>query len=85
MKAEKSFKLEGITCAACVRAVEKAVTKIDGINEVNVNLATEKMIVVYDNDKTSGEDIIEAVNKAGYKALSDEDLREITIPVEGMT
>ncbi len=85
MLIEKSFKINGMTCAACVRAVEKAVGKLEGIDKVNVNIATEKMTVSYDEDKINQEDIIEGVNKAGYEALLDEDLKEVTIPVEGMT
>ena len=41
-----------MTCAACVRAVERAIGKLDGIQEVNVNIATEKAKVVYDSTKT---------------------------------
>lgn len=85
MSIEKNFKIEGMTCAACVRAVERAVNKVDGIDEVSVNLATEKMIVKYDEEKLSESDIIETVVKSGYKALVDEDLKEVIIPVEGMT
>lgn len=85
MAVEKSFKIEGMTCAACVRAVERAVKKVDGIDEVNVNLATEKMIVKYDEDKLSESKIVETVVKSGYKALVDEDSKEVIIPVQGMT
>lgn len=82
---EKNFKIEGMTCAACVRAVERAIGKLEGIEEVNVNLATEKMIVKYDEEKASEEQIAKTVNKAGYKAIADEDLKEVAIPIEGMT
>ncbi len=85
MTLEKNFKIEGMTCAACVRAVERAVNKMDGIEEVNVNLATEKMFVKYDQEKISENQIAQTVNKAGYKALADEDVKEVVIPVEGMT
>jgi len=85
MSLEKSFKIQGMTCAACVRAVERAVNKVDGIDEVNVNLATEKMVVKYDEEKVSENQIVETVKKAGYEALLDEDLKEVVIPVEGMT
>jgi len=84
MMLEKTFKINGMTCAACVRAVEKAVLKIDGIEKVNVNLATEKMTVSFQG-KVKIEEIIEAVDKAGYGATLDESLKEVTIPVEGMT
>lgn len=85
MAVEKSFKIEGMTCAACVRAVERAVKKLDGIDEANVNLATEKMVVKYDEEKLSESKIVETVVKSGYKALADEDLKEVIIPVRGMT
>ena len=82
---EKNFKIEGMTCAACVRAVERAVNKLEGIQEVGVNLATEKMVVKYDEEMISKEQIIQTVKKAGYEALEDEDLKEVVIPVQGMT
>lgn len=85
MSAEKNFKIEGMTCAACVRAVERAVNKLDGIEEVNVNLATEKMVVKYDEEMISENQIAQTVKKAGYEALVDEDLKEVVIPVQGMT
>lgn len=85
MLAERNFKIEGMTCAACVRAVERAVNKKEGIQEVGVNLATEKMVVKYDEEMISKEQIIQTVKKAGYEAMEDEDLKEVVIPVQGMT
>jgi copper chaperone CopZ len=43
--------VEGMTCASCVARVEKAITKFDGVTNVNVNLATEKVTLDYDPDK----------------------------------
>lgn len=85
MAVEKSFKIKGMTCAACVRAVERAVKKKEGILDIQVNLATEKMSVKYNEEEISQEEIMETVSKAGYEALLDEDLKEVVIPVEGMT
>lgn len=68
----KTLKIEGMTCAACVRAVERAVNKIDGINEVHVNLATEKLTTSFDPQNVRISDIKKAVEKAGYKAVEDE-------------
>jgi P-type Cu+ transporter len=67
----KSLKIEGMTCAACVKAVERAVRKVDGVNEANVNFATEKLNVSYDSSKARISDIKKAVEKAGYKAVED--------------
>ena len=65
---KKSFKVTGMNCANCVANVEKAVRKINGIEEVNVNLVEELMIVSFDENKTDTGKIEEAVRKAGYGA-----------------
>lgn len=62
------FVISGMTCAACAKAVERAVKKLDGITEANVNLATEKLNVTYDDNVVGSENIINAVKKAGYDA-----------------
>ena len=63
---KKSFKVTGMSCANCVANVEKAVRKINGIEEVNVNLVEELMLVSFDENKTDTGKIEEAVKKAGY-------------------
>ena len=63
---EISFSVQGMTCASCVRNVERAIKKIDGVKYVSVNLATEKAIVIA-NDKVTIEDIEKAVESIGYK------------------
>ncbi|MDN6540929.1 MAG: cation transporter, partial [Tetragenococcus koreensis] len=40
-----TYNIEGMTCASCVQAVEKSVGKLSGVDDVAVNLATEKMDV----------------------------------------
>lgn len=79
----KTLKIEGMTCASCAKAVERATKKVDGVTESNVNLATEKLSIHYDEAKVSIEEIQAAVGKAGYKALSDTVTR--TMKIEGMT
>jgi len=79
----KSFKIEGMTCAACAKAVERATKKLDGVEESSVNLATEKMNISFDEEKVTVEDIQKAVEKAGYKA-SIESLTK-SFAIEGMT
>lgn len=68
----RTFRIEGMTCASCVRAVEKATRKIDGVTEANVNLATEKLNITYEPSKVRVSDIKKAVENAGYKALDEE-------------
>jgi len=59
--------VEGMTCASCVARVEKALSKVDGIENVNVNFATEKASFTFDPEKISKEIISSAVEDAGYK------------------
>ena len=67
MKSQK-FKISGMTCAACQANVEKAVKKLDGIEKAEVNLLKEQLTVVFDETKTSENNIIDAVNGIGYGA-----------------
>jgi Cu+-exporting ATPase len=57
----------GMTCASCVRRVEKALAKVPGVEQVSVNLATEKATVHADTS-VSREQLVAAVTKAGYEA-----------------
>ena len=68
----ESLKIEGMTCSACVRAVERAVGKVPGVQSVLVNYATEKAQVVFEPGDVRLSDIKAAVDKAGYKALTEE-------------
>lgn len=79
----KTLRIEGMTCAACARAVERAAKKLDGISEANVNLATEKLSISYDSEKVSVPEVQAAVEKAGYRALVETAKR--TLNIEGMT
>ncbi|MDR1444015.1 MAG: heavy metal translocating P-type ATPase, partial [Treponema sp.] len=65
----ETLAIGGMTCAACVMRVEKAIRKLEGIESAAVNLATEKATVVYDPLIVRISAIREAVEKAGYKAL----------------
>jgi len=61
------FAIGGMTCASCVRRVEKALAKVPGVGQVSVNLATEKATVHADTS-VSREQLVAAVTKAGYEA-----------------
>ncbi len=62
----KTLKITGMTCSACVRAVERAVGKLDGIQTAQVNFASEKLNVVFDSEKLNVQNIVDAVVGAGY-------------------
>ena len=59
----------GMTCAACANRVQKAIGKLEGIESVSVNFATEKATVTYIPQKVRLSAIRETIEKAGYKAL----------------
>ena len=65
-----TFNVTGMSCANCVSNVERAVGKINGVEEVSVNLIEELMMVSYDESLTGESEIMEAVKKAGYGAES---------------
>ena len=67
MKKEK-FDITGMSCAACSARVTKAVEKVAGTQDVNVNLLTNSMQLSYDESATSEAAIIAAVEDAGYGA-----------------
>lgn len=58
----------GMTCAACSTRIEKSLTKINGISEATVNLATETAAIKYNNKEVSIDEIIERIQKLGYDA-----------------
>ena len=67
---KEKFQVLGMTCSSCQAHVEKAVSKLDGVEEVNVNLLSNSMNVTYKEDKVTTQDIIKAVEHAGYQASS---------------
>ncbi len=64
--AEVVFPVTGMTCASCVRRIEKALSKVPGVSDATVNLATEKAKVVYDPALAGPDQLKGAVEKAGY-------------------
>lgn len=65
----KQYNVTGMSCAACVSRVETAVQKVPGVTSCSVSLLTNSMGV---EGNVSDIDIISAVEKAGYKAISKE-------------
>ena len=59
--------IDGMTCASCVARVEKALKKVPGVQQANVNLATEQAWVEADTT-VSADKLIQAIRKAGYDA-----------------
>ena len=65
---QEKFAVTGMTCAACSAHVEKAVSKLGGVQSCGVNLMLGSMVVDYDEDLLSPQTIIAAVTDAGYGA-----------------
>ena len=65
------FPVEGMTCASCVNRIERYLRKVDGVEEANVNLATETATVRFDPARVDLERLRSAVEAAGYEARMD--------------
>ena len=61
--------VEGMSCASCARAVEKAVGKVEGVSKATVNLSTNQLSVEFDENKVSLDTIANSVSKAGYSIV----------------
>ena len=66
--AQDKFDVGGMTCAACQAHVDRAVSKLDGVESVAVNLLAGSMLVDYDPAQVTPDDICTAVDRAGYSA-----------------
>jgi Cu+-exporting ATPase len=90
--------ITGMTCASCVRRIEKALGKVAGVQEASVNLATEKARVTYDAHTVTPAQLTSAVEKAGYGVRELPALApfaplsapahapgDVTLPITGMT
>ncbi|HET8999395.1 MAG TPA: heavy metal translocating P-type ATPase [bacterium] len=62
--------VEGMTCASCVRRIERALGRLDGVGEASVNLATGRARVAVDTSVTTRDQLDAAVEKAGYRVGS---------------
>ena len=70
---KEKFTVSGMKCAACSSATERAVSKLEGVTSVSVNLDGAFMICDYDENKIKKEAIITAVKKAGFKGAGGYD------------
>ncbi|WP_281176623.1 heavy metal translocating P-type ATPase [Shouchella shacheensis] len=78
---EVSLLITGMTCAACANKIEKGLSKMEGVQEANVNFAIEKTKITYDPDQTSVQEFEEKIDKLGYKVVHETQ----TFDISGMT
>ena len=65
------FHILGMRCAGCSSHIEKDVKAMNGVSSVEINLSTGEMVVEYEEDKVSKEEIVKTVVNAGFKATVD--------------
>ena len=71
MAKDARFSVSGMSCSNCSAHVEKAVSALDGVEEVSVNLLNQQMNLKYNEEKIGTQEIIAAVEAAGYGAVLD--------------
>jgi len=79
------FEIKGMTCAACAARIEKVLGKLDGVGQATVNLASERLLVEYDEHLLSPETIKASVARLGYEALEPSRDTRVSLPIGGMT
>ncbi|EMT38838.1 copper-(or silver)-translocating P-type ATPase [Thermoanaerobacter thermohydrosulfuricus WC1] len=79
--AKVSFKLKGMTCASCASRIEKALKKMHGVSEANVNFAAEKATITYNPQDVSVDDFVKKIRDVGYDVIED----RTTLKLKGMT
>lgn len=78
---EKTLEIMGMTCSSCAASIEKSLSKIDGVEKVNVNLALNTTTFFYDNNKINISQVIEKIEDLGYSVILD----KVDFDVSGMT
>ena len=72
---KSKFKIQGLDCANCAARLEREIQEVDGVESVNINFMTEKMVIEY--DENNGEEIIKKIIKFIRKEEPDVTLTEI--------
>ncbi|GGK33514.1 ATPase [Deinococcus malanensis] len=73
--------VQGMTCASCVGRVERGLSKVEGVDQATVNLATERATVTYDPEQTSPQALMDKVKAIGYEPVTG----TLELGVQGMT
>ena len=72
---KSKFKIQGLDCANCAARLEREIQEVDGVESVNINFMTEKMVIEY--DENNGEELIKKIIKFIRKEEPDVTLTEI--------
>lgn len=82
---EKVYRVTGMSCASCAAHAQKAAAKLDGVADCDVNIATEKMRVRYDENKVDFPLLQKSVEDAGYGLEEEQAAKHAELAIEGMT
>ena len=78
-----SLGIVGMSCTSCAQTIEKALKEHVGVEQANVNFASEKAYLIYDPKATNKKELIETVRDAGYDARLE--TKKIILRIGGMT
>ena len=67
---KKTFKISDMTCSNCAMKLEGLEDDLDGVKEINASYHRLEMVIEFDESKLTDEQIIAAVKKKGYNAVS---------------
>ncbi|AEV68800.1 copper/silver-translocating P-type ATPase [Acetivibrio clariflavus DSM 19732] len=84
---KETFKISGMSCAACAARIEKGLNKLEGVKKASVNFAMEKATVEFEDSVINSSKISEAVKKLGYEAVKEDDgyKTKIELKITGMS
>jgi Cu+-exporting ATPase len=86
--AKINLKIDGMTCAACSAAIERALSKAEGVQQANVNFPAEKVYIEYQPQQIELERIEQIIEDLGYQVVQDKrDLASnvVNMKISGMT
>jgi Cu+-exporting ATPase len=87
MVQKESFKISGMSCAACAARIEKGLGKVEGVQSANVNFAMEKATVEFESTKVNKQKFEEVINKLGYTIIEEKESQDnkVELKISGMS
>lgn len=64
------FQLEPLTCPSCIKKIESALGKMDGVQDAKVLFSSSKVKISFNNDQVTSEELQQIIKKLGYPILS---------------
>ncbi len=80
---EISLKVNGMTCAMCVKTIETALRELQGVKDARVNLGTETVLVSFDESEVGLNQIIRTIEDVGYTVVRER--KDVVVKIGGMT